>query len=122
VLKQEFENFCILTLNRPKVNALCDELINELNDCLFKLDGDDKVGCIVITGNEKAFAGGADIKEMAKQTSVEAYKKQMLGHWDNLTKIRKPIIAAVNGFALGGGCELAMMCDIILAGNTAKFG
>jgi len=113
----------LVTLNRPKAyNALCDGLIAELNQALKQFDEDKELGAIVITGSEKAFAAGADIKEMSSQSSVEAYKKDMLASWHDLTKVRKPIIAAVNGFALGGGCELAMMCDIILAGDKAKFG
>jgi len=87
-----------------------------------QFQADSEVGAIVITGNAKAFAAGADIKEMAPMTTPECFKKNMLGHWTDLTKIRKPVIAAVNGFALGGGCELAMMCDIIIAGETAVFG
>lgn len=113
----------LVTLNRPKaLNALCDGLINELNSTLEKLDKDPKVGAIVITGSEKAFAAGADIKEMKDKSFPQTYNINMLSHWDNLTGIKKPIIAAVNGYALGGGCELAMMCDIIIAGTSAKFG
>jgi len=120
---EEREKVAIVQLNRPQaLNALNDELMHELNDLLVKIDNDNNIGCIVLTGSEKAFAAGADIKEMKDNTAIGAYSKQLLGHWDNITKIRKPIIAAVNGYALGGGCELAMMCDIILAGNTAKFG
>ncbi len=113
----------LVTLNRPKaLNALCDGLINELNTVLAQFDKDPNVGAIVLTGSERAFAAGADIKEMSSKTFAEAYKTNMLAHWDNITAIRKPVIAAVNGFALGGGCELAMMCDIIIAGDKAKFG
>jgi enoyl-CoA hydratase len=112
----------IVTLNRPKaLNALCNALIRELNDELRKLDADESIGCIIITGSEKSFAAGADIKEMAPNTFVTAYRNNMLAFWHDLTLIRKPIIAAVNGFALGGGCELAMMCDIIIAGDKAQF-
>jgi len=113
----------LITLNRPKaMNALCDGLIVELNEALNKFEDDKELGAIVITGNEKAFAGGADIKEMSNKSFMEAYKTDMMSHWHNITNIRKPIIAAVNGYALGGGCELAMMCDIIIAGESAKFG
>eukprot|EP00744_Colponema_vietnamica_P017768 GILI01024999.1.p1 GENE.GILI01024999.1~~GILI01024999.1.p1 ORF type:complete len:277 (+),score=112.01 GILI01024999.1:84-914(+) len=113
----------LVRLNRPKaLNALCDQLVTELNDTLRTLDSDPEVGAIVVTGSEKAFAAGADIKEMAPRTYMDAHRSNMLGHWDDITRIRKPIIAAVNGFALGGGCELAMMCDIILAGDKAQFG
>jgi len=110
-------------LNRPKaLNALCDALYKELNEALHKLDQDPEVGCIVLTGSEKAFAAGADIKEMKDKEFPETYMIDMLGHWDTVARTRKPIIGAVNGYALGGGCELAMMCDILLAGKNAKFG
>lgn len=110
-------------MNRPKaLNALCDGLIKELNELLFKLDSDTTVGAIVLTGSEKAFAAGADIKEMADKSFPQTYSLNMLNDWEKITQVRKPIIAAVNGFALGGGCELAMMCDIIYAGSKATFG
>lgn len=113
----------LVTLNRPKaLNALCDDLINELNAELQVLDQDPEVGAIVITGSEKAFAAGADIKEMCNKTAIQASNMDMLSHWNNIVNIKKPTIAAVNGFALGGGCELAMMCDVIVAGHKAKFG
>lgn len=113
----------VITLNRPKaLNALCDQLIKELNAQLKSYDTDADVGCIVITGSEKSFAAGADIKEMANQTYMSAYKSDMLAFWHDITNVKKPIIAAVNGYALGGGCELAMMCDFIIAGEKAKFG
>ncbi|RUS20052.1 ClpP/crotonase-like domain-containing protein [Endogone sp. FLAS-F59071] len=113
----------VVTLNRPKaLNALSSDLFYELNDALGKYDEDDGIGAIVLTGSEKAFAAGADIKEMKDENAINCYKKNFLGHWTNITLIRKPIIAAVNGFALGGGCELAMMCDIIYAGDKATFG
>ncbi|KAF2073992.1 hypothetical protein CYY_004699 [Polysphondylium violaceum] len=112
-----------VTLNRPKaLNALSDGLINEINNAVHLYQDDKDIGSIVITGSEKAFAAGADIKEMEKVTLPEAYNRDMLAQWHDLTKIRKPIIAAVNGYALGGGCELAMMCDIIIAGDKAIFG
>ena len=110
-------------LNRPKAfNALCDGLMRELNSVLDTFDSDESIGAIVLTGGEKAFAAGADIKEMASTQYQNNYKTDFLGHWTRVSSIRKPIIAAVNGYALGGGCELAMMCDIIYAGDKAKFG
>jgi len=113
----------LITLNRPKqLNALCDGLIAELNSQLVIFDSDENIGSIIITGSERAFAAGADIKEMSSKSYIEAYRKNMLASWHNMQNIKKPIIAAVNGFALGGGCELAMMCDIILAGDKARFG
>jgi enoyl-CoA hydratase/carnithine racemase len=113
----------VITLNRPKaLNALCQQLVTELNAQLKTFQEDPEVGSIILTGSEKAFAAGADIKEMASQTYMTAYNKDMLAFWHDITTIKKPIIAAVNGFALGGGCELAMMCDIIIAGDKAKFG
>jgi enoyl-CoA hydratase/carnithine racemase len=113
----------LITLNRPKaLNALCDKLITELNTELKSMNSDPTIGAIVITGSEKSFAAGADIKEMSNQTYMTAYKSNMLAFWHDMTTIQKPIIAAVNGYALGGGCELAMMCDIIIAGEKAKFG
>lgn len=123
-LKEEVRGpVALVTLNRPKaLNALCDELIAELNESLRAHDADDKIGAIVITGSEKSFAAGADIKEMSSRKFLDVYKNNMFATWSNITQIRKPIIAAVNGFALGGGCELAMMCDIILAGDKATFG
>ncbi|XP_068237661.1 enoyl-CoA hydratase, mitochondrial-like [Palaemon carinicauda] len=113
----------LVTLNRPKaLNALCDPLMIELNDALKVLDADPSVAAVVITGSEKAFAAGADIKQMENIRYIDCVKSNFLAHWDGITKIRKPIIAAVNGYALGGGCEVAMMCDIILAGEKARFG
>ncbi|KAI9011719.1 mitochondrial enoyl-CoA hydratase [Hyaloraphidium curvatum] len=113
----------VIQLNRPKaLNALCAGLFVELNQVMAKLDKDPEVKAIVLTGSDKAFAAGADIKEMKDRGFVENYKDDFLASWSDVTRIRKPIIAAVNGFALGGGCELAMMCDIIYAGANAKFG
>lgn len=113
----------LITLNRPKaLNALCDALVLELNTEMTKLDADPEVGAIVVTGSERAFAAGADIKEMVNKTAMEASNMDMLAHWNSIVNIKKPTIAAVNGFALGGGCELAMMCDMIIAGDKAKFG
>ncbi|KAJ3017167.1 putative enoyl-CoA hydratase, mitochondrial [Thoreauomyces humboldtii] len=113
----------IVTLNRPKaLNALCTPLMTELNEALKGFDKDTSIGAMVITGSPKAFAAGADIKEMSTLNFVDNFKNNFIEDWTGVTKIRKPIIAAVSGFALGGGCELAMMCDIIYAGDTAKFG
>lgn len=118
------DRVAIITLNRPKVlNALNDALIDELTEALAKYDADDGVGCMVITGSEKAFAAGADIGMMAEYTFADVYKTDYITrNWEAIRKIRKPIIAAVSGFALGGGCELAMLCDFIIAADTAKFG
>jgi enoyl-CoA hydratase len=113
----------LITLNRPhSLNALNTLLIKELNRALKTFDVDPNIGCIVITGNEKAFAAGVDIKEMATKTFVEAYGSDFLAPFDVISTIRKPIIAAVAGYALGGGCELAMSCDIIFAADNAVFG
>jgi enoyl-CoA hydratase len=113
----------LITLNRPAaLNALNDQLINELNQALDALEADDGIGAIVLTGSEKAFAAGADIKEMQSKGYIEAYKADFIASWERITRCRKPTIAAVAGFALGGGCELAMSCDMIIAADTAKFG
>jgi enoyl-CoA hydratase len=114
----------IITLNRPKaLNALCQTLMDELTLAVDQFETDPSVRVIVLTGSEKAFAAGADIKEMAGKTFVEAYQEDFITkNWERITTARKPVIAAVAGFALGGGCELAMMCDFIIAADTAKFG
>ena len=114
----------IVTLNRPKqLNALNDQLMDELGHALQAFDADEKIGCMVITGSEKAFAAGADIGAMATYSFADVYKGDYIGrNWEQIRGIRKPVIAAVSGFALGGGCELAMMCDFIIAADNAKFG
>jgi len=114
----------LVRLNRhAALNALCDALMEELGSQLLAFDADPGVGAIVLTGNERAFAAGADIKEMKDRTHPEAALDDFIGRrWETVLKVRKPVIAAVAGFALGGGCELAMMCDFILAADTAKFG
>jgi enoyl-CoA hydratase len=114
----------IVTLNRPKaLNALCAALIRELGEALDAFEADDAIGCIVVTGSDKAFAAGADIKEMAERSYMSVYMADFITKgWERITTCRKPIVAAVAGFALGGGCEVAMMCDTIVAADTAKFG
>jgi enoyl-CoA hydratase len=113
----------VIRLNRPQaLNALNDALIAELNAALDKFEADDAIGCIVITGSEKAFAAGADIKQMAKGQFSDFYARDPFQNLERVARCRKPLIAAVAGYALGGGCELAMMCDFIIASDTAKFG
>lgn len=114
----------LITLNRPKaLNALNDQLMDELGAALLDFDADEGISCIVITGNEKAFAAGADIVMMANYSFTDVYKSDYITkNWETIRRIRKPVIAAVAGYALGGGCELAMMCDVIIAADNAKFG
>ena len=113
----------LIRLNRPKaLNALCAQLIAEMNQELLAADTDDGIGCIVITGSERAFAAGADIKEMKDRTFPDVLLNDFIAPWETILRIKKPVIAAVAGFALGGGCEMAMMCDMIIAADTAKFG
>ena len=123
-VRTEGEKVGIITLNRPKqLNALNDQLMNELGEALKAFDADEKIGCMIITGSEKAFAAGADIGAMATYSFADAYGGDYITrNWEAIRSIRKPVIAAVSGFALGGGCELAMMCDFIIAADNAKFG
>lgn len=123
VLIQRENPIAVVRLNRPEVlNALSPELIEELVAALQVCDRDEKIRAIILTGNEKAFAAGADIKTMAGLTSKEIREKNPIGIWDRIAETKKPLIAAVAGFAFGGGCEVALMCDMILASDTAKFG
>jgi enoyl-CoA hydratase len=113
----------LVTLNRPKaLNALNTQVLTELLAASQAFEADPRIGAIVVTGSEKAFAAGADIKEMQSKSYIDAYMEDFFSGWEAFTRIRKPVIAAVSGYALGGGCELAMMCDFIIAGDNAKFG
>lgn len=113
----------IVQLNRPKVlNALNSQLMSEVVDALEAFDASDDIGCLIITGHERAFAAGADIKQMAGATPVSMLDSPLIDYWDRLRKITKPVVAAVSGYALGGGCELAMACDMIIASESARFG
>ncbi|WP_420960400.1 enoyl-CoA hydratase [Brucella sp. IR073] len=123
IIVETFGPVGLIRLNRPEaLNALNSALLGELNAALADFDTDEEIGAIVLTGSEKAFAAGADIKEMQPLEFADAYKSDFIGEWEKVTHIRKPIIAAVAGYALGGGCELAMMCDFIIAARTARFG
>lgn len=124
ILTEKKDAVGIITLNRPKaLNALCAALIDELGQALDDMEADDAIGAIVLTGSEKAFAAGADIKEMAGKSYMDAYLQDFITvGWERVTTCRKPVIAAVAGYALGGGCEVAMMCDFIIAAENAKFG
>ncbi len=124
MVRTEADKVGIVTLNRPKqLNALNDQLMDELGHALQAFDADAAIGCIVLTGSEKAFAAGADIAAMAQYSFADVYKNDYITrNWESIRGVRKPVIAAVSGFALGGGCELAMMCDFIIAADNAKFG
>jgi enoyl-CoA hydratase len=123
LLERGEDGVAVITLNRPKaLNALNTQIMGELAEALAELETDDAVGCVLITGSERAFAAGADIKEMAGQDYMEMYAADWFAGWDAVAGFRKPLVAAVAGYALGGGCELAMMCDVLIAADTAIFG
>ncbi len=124
ILVETRDRVGLITINRPKqLNALNDQVMNEIGHAMTAFDAGEDVGAIVITGSEKAFAAGADIGAMAQWSYMDVFKTEYISrNWETIRRIRKPVIAAVSGFALGGGCELAMMCDIVIAADTAKFG
>lgn len=124
LLIETHDKVAVIRLNRPKaLNALNDDLMNELGDALYKFDADSNIGCIILTGNEKVFAAGADIGAMAEYSYRDAYVGNYVGrNWEHILNIRKPVIGAVAGYVLGGGCELAMMCDFVIAADSAMFG
>lgn len=123
LVERNDDGVALITLNRPKaLNALCYALFKDLHECMSDMDSDPSVRAIVLTGSKKAFAAGADIKEMEKNEWPGTFQTDMLTWWDKLTQLKTPVVGAVNGYALGGGSELAMMCDILLAGEDAKFG
>jgi enoyl-CoA hydratase len=124
ILVEKTGAVAVIRLNRPQaLNALNGQLTAELQEALIELDGDDAVRCLVLTGSDKAFAAGADIKEMKERSFMDVYKADFItATWEQLSRVRKPVIAAVAGYALGGGCEIAMMCDFIIAADNARFG
>lgn len=122
ILIQREEPIAIVQINRPKqLNALNSQVMQELTDALEEMDKDDAIRCMIVTGNERAFGAGADIKDMADATAVEMLQRNWIAYWDRIKKVTKPVIAAVSGYAFGGGCELAMACDLIVASESAQF-
>ena len=123
IIFKKANKIATITLNRPKfLNALCDQLIKEINYILDLLSKDDDVHVVILKGSHKAFAAGADINEMKDLRLISHIKKDFIKPWEKISKFKKPIIASVAGYALGGGCEIAMMCDVIIAADNAKFG
>lgn len=123
ILVHRDEPIAIVQINRPaQLNALNSQVMQELTGALDELDGDSAIRCMIVTGNERAFGAGADIKDMADATAVEMLERNWIGYWDRIKKVTKPVLAAVSGYAFGGGCELAMACDLIVASESAQFG